>query len=143
MPESLSVLAQLIQLSVAPVFLMTGIAGILSVMTQRLARVIDRTRALDVIVLESEEADALVHQELRTLRGRMRMINRAISLCTFSALLVASVIALLFLGALFGYHLAPIVAGAFVVAMLLLIGGLLNFLGEVHLATRFMRVSAR
>jgi hypothetical protein len=143
MPDSLSELAQLIQLSVAPVFLLTGIAGILSVMTHRLARVIDRTRVLEIVVAEASAPDARVSQELRTLRGRMHLINRAISLCTISALLVASVIASLFLGALFGFHFAPMVAGAFVVAMLLLIGGLISFLGEVHLATRFMRTDAK
>jgi hypothetical protein len=143
MPDSLSELVQLIQLSVAPVFLLTGVAGFLSVMTQRLARVIDRTRALEAAATEASVPDPRANAELRTLRGRMNLINRAISLCTISALLVASVIASIFLGALFGFHLAPVVAGTFVVAMLLLIGGLVNFLGEVHLATRFVRTDAQ
>ncbi len=87
MPYSLADLAQLIQLSVAPVFLLTGIAGMLSVMTQRLARVIDRTRHLEerAKVLGLEEK--LVAEELRTLRLRMHSINRAVALCTYSALL--------------------------------------------------------
>jgi hypothetical protein len=140
MPESLSGLSQLIQLAIAPVFLLTGIAGILSVMTQRLARVIDRTRFLDpggpaTTVRLPPHALA----ELATLRARMHLINRAIALCTYSALMVAAVIAALFLGALLGLHLAPLVALAFVLAMLLLIGGLMSFLREVHLATRFFR----
>jgi hypothetical protein len=138
MPDSFSTLSQLIQLSIAPVFLLTGIAGILSVMAQRLARVIDRTRALDAAVA-SGRLDAATLEELRTLRRRMDLINRAIGLCTYSALMVASVIASLFLGALLGFHFAPVVALAFVGAMLLLIGGLICFLREVHLATRFFR----
>ncbi|MBW3630965.1 MAG: DUF2721 domain-containing protein, partial [Gemmatimonadetes bacterium] len=128
--------------SVAPVFLLTGIAGLLSVMTHRLARVIDRTRLLESLLAKAAAREEPLVSELRTLRARMHMINRAVSLCTFSALLVASVIASLFLGALFGFHFAPAVAGAFVIAMLLLIGGLINFLWEVHLATRFMRTDA-
>ena len=143
MPDSFSDLAQLIQLSVAPVFLLTGIAGILSVMTHRLARVIDRTRHLEEKAGALPAEETLVTEELRTLRRRMHAINRAIALCTYSALLVAAVIASLFLSALFGFHVAPVIAGAFVLAMLLLIGGLTNFLAEVHIATRFMRAVAR
>ena len=143
MPYSLADLAQLIQLAVAPVFLLTGIAGMLSVMTQRLARVIDRTRHLEERGKELGLDEKLVAEELRTLRLRMHTINRAVALCTYSALLVAAVIASLFLGALFGFHVAPLIAGAFVLAMLLMIGGLINFLAEVHIATRFMRVVAR
>lgn len=139
MPESLSGLSQLIQLAIAPVFLLTGIAGILSVMTQRLARVIDRTRFLDPGGPSTVRLAPHVAAELGTLRARMHLINRAIALCTYSALMVASVIAALFLGALLGLHLAPVVALAFVLAMLLLIGGLMSFLREVHLATRFFR----
>jgi hypothetical protein len=56
---------------------------------------------------------------------------------------VAAVIAALFLGALLEFDLTPAVALSFVVAMLLLIGGLVSFLGEVHLATRWMRQTAR
>ena len=142
LPESLTSLAQLIQLSVAPVFLLTGVAGMLSVMANRLARIIERSR-----VLESQSvagvADAFVLNEMHILRRRMVMINRAIALCTYSALLVASVIAAIFLGALFEFHLAPVVAGAFVIAMLFLVGGLISFLAEVHLSTRFMRASSR
>ena len=143
MPYSLSDLAALIQLSVAPVFLLTGIAGILSVMTHRLARVIDRTRHLEAKSAAPDPQEAGVAEELRTLRRRMYAINRAIALCTYSALLVAAVIAALFLGALFGFHVAPLIAGAFVLAMLLMIGGLINFLAEVHIATRSMRGAAK
>ena len=85
----------------------------------------------------------MVAGELRTLHHRIHLINLAISLCTFSALLVASVIASLFLGALLHFHYVPTVALAFVAAMLLLIGGLISFLREVRLATRFMRASWR
>jgi hypothetical protein len=143
MPETITGLAQIIQISVAPVFLLTGIAGILSVMTHRLARIIDRARSLEAARPEVVDHDRVWDEELRTLRSRMNMINRGIALCTYSALAVAAVIAALFLGALLEFDLTPAVALSFVVAMLLLIGGLVSFLGEVHLATRWMRQTAR
>ncbi len=139
MDDALTGLAQLIQISVAPVFLLTGIAGMLNVMAHRLARIIDRTRALESGRSQPEGIDAFGYRELRTLRNRIHMINRAIALCTYSALLVSAVIVALFLGAFFHFDLTTVVAVVFIGAMLFLIGGLMSFLGEVHLATRYMR----
>ena len=139
MNDALTGLAQLIQISVAPVFLLTGIAGMLSVMAHRLARIIDRTRALESGRGQPEGIDAFGYRELHTLRSRMHMINRAIALCTYAALLVSAVIVALFLGAFFHFDLTTVVAVVFIGAMLFLIGGLISFLGEVHLATRYMR----
>lgn len=143
MPESFATLAELIQISVAPVFLLTGIAGLLSVMTQRLGRIIDRMRALQERGVRPDGVDVSRVEELATLRVRVLQIHRAITLCTYSALLVSAVIAALFLGALFDVHIAYVVAVVFVGAMLLLIGGLASFLTEVHLTTRYIRQSLR
>lgn len=133
--SSIAGLAQLIQVSVAPVFLISGIGSFLGVLSNRLARIIDRTRRL--------EADPAIGWagELPALRSRSRLVNRAIGLSTISAVLVASVIALLFLGALLPVNLTSVVAAGFVLAMLALIAALLSFLAEVRLATRFLHGS--
>lgn len=130
-------LAHTIQLAVAPVFLLSGIAALLNVLASRLARIIDRTRTLEREAAAG--AGGPGPPELRILRGRMHHINRAIGLCTYSALLVASVVAAIFLGSFVRVDLSAAVAVAFVAAMLALIGGLVSFLREVHLATRWMR----
>ena len=145
-------LAHAIQLAVAPVFLLSGIAALLNVLTSRLARIIDRARTLERGV-PSPEAPAAsgaptmpaapdagaAHAELVVLRARTHLINRAIGLCTYSALLVAGVVAALFLGSFVRVGLSAAVAVAFVAAMLALIGGLVSFLREVHLSTRWLR----
>ncbi len=132
-------LAHAIQLAVAPVFLLSGIGALLGVLTNRLARIIDRKRMLE----EDEKGvsrDPRARQaELQVLGRRAMLINSAIGLCTFSALLVAGVVASLFLGTFVRLDFSAIVAGTFVLAMVCLMAGLVTFLGEVHAAIRFMR----
>ncbi len=130
-------LSRAIQLSVAPVFLLTGITGLLSIFTGRLARIIDRTRVMQ----EAFESGDLpqqkrLRQALEVQRRRTFLINRAI-LCTgITALLVSGVVAVLFISAVAALDVAAIVVPFFVLAMGSLIVGLVLFLLEVQLAIR-------
>ncbi|KPF62779.1 hypothetical protein IP88_14235 [alpha proteobacterium AAP81b] len=126
-----------IQLAVAPVFLLAGIGSILNVMTARLGRAVDRARRLESEIPgypSARRGDAL--KELRILDTRMRAANRALLLCTSSALLVCVVVALLFIGDLFPVRAPAVVATLFILAMVLLIAGLAVFLYEVQIALR-------
>ena len=140
--SQLSGLAHTIQLSVAPVFVLTGVGSFLNVLTNRLARIIDRTRVLEATRRE-DDVHGIVREEMRVLRRRTDLVNRAIGMCTYCALLVAGVVAALFVGAVLGLGVANVVAFAFVAAMATLILGLTSFLSEVHLATRHAREQAR
>jgi hypothetical protein len=80
---------------------------------------------------------------LRTLASRAGLINRAISLCTTSALLVCAVIGALFAGAFLEADLSVLVGLMFIAAMLALIGALVSFLREIHIATRSVRIGLR
>ena len=75
-----------------------------------------------------------------TLSRRARLINRAISLATISALLVCAVIAALFFGVFFSIDVSTLVGLVFIASMLTLMGGLLAFLREVHVAIRSLRI---
>ncbi len=139
--EPIATIAHVIQLSVAPVFLLTGIAGLLNVLTGRLARVIDRARVIERDLLSGDAAEeGAAHERLRTLAVRARWINSAISLCVASAILVASVVAVLFASAFWGSDYRGLVAGLFVSAMVALIAGLVFFLREISLATSSLRI---
>jgi hypothetical protein len=145
-PETpITSLAHAIQLAVAPVFLLSGIAALLGVLTNRLARIIDRSRQLEAAPPPTPEAraEARAAAELHVLRLRVRHVNRAITLCTYAALLVAGVVATLFVGAFAGFDLSGAVAAAFVLSMLALIAGLTSFLREIHVATLHYREAAR
>jgi CRP-like cAMP-binding protein len=134
-------IARVIQLSVAPVFLISGVGALLAVLSARLGRTIDRARALEATLAHADEnAQVRIHQELNVLSRRAKLIYRAILLGTTCALLVCFVIASLFISALAHYPISKIVGGLFIAAMMALIAALLFFLREVFLATRVLRI---
>ncbi|MDD5175232.1 MAG: DUF2721 domain-containing protein [Sterolibacterium sp.] len=132
--SDITTVVHVIQLAVAPVFLLTGIGALLSVLVNRLGRVVDRFRALEN---RSMAADA----EMAVLERRARLIHWAISLCTTGALLICIVIATLFVGAILVIDVSAVIAALFIVAMLALILGLLSFLREIFLATGGIHVT--
>jgi hypothetical protein len=136
-----STIAHLIQLAIAPVFLLAGIGAILNVLAQRLARVVDRARVLesDYGTLDDGEC-ARVAAELLLLDRRMRVVNHAISACTASALFVCLVIGILFVAELADIAWGRPTAVLFIAAMLLLTSGLLLFLYEIRLAMRAIKM---
>jgi len=143
MPTEISIttVAHVIQLAVAPVFLLTGVGTILNVMTSRLSRIIDRFRVLESTSLDPvdglfTQSQICLHQEeMKILAQRERVIYWAISLSSICALLVCVVIVTLFVGSVMGVQLSNLIAFLFIVAMLALIGGLLSLLREIYIAT--------
>ncbi len=138
--DPINSLAGIIQIAVAPVFLLAGIAGFLNVMSGRLGRIVDRARIMErrVANIDDAERKALANRELVTLWRRVRLINWSIGMCTASGLLVCVVVVELFLGDFWSLNLSALVVITFVLAMLLLIIALLLFLKEVQLATRVL-----
>lgn len=133
-------LARAIQLSLAPVFLLAGVSGLLGVFTNRLARIIERAR-----VLQDQQRDApiatgrQVCRELQIQKQRMELVMRAIQCCTVTVLLVALVVSMVFLSAVARLDLAPIVVPLFVAAMLFLMAAVLLFLREMQVAADQLR----
>ncbi|GGE16698.1 hypothetical protein GCM10011529_23940 [Polymorphobacter glacialis] len=146
MPVSPAVdtIAASIQLAVAPVFLLTGIGSILNVLASRLGRVTDRARKLESeIGGYPSERRRVALQDLAALNKRMGAAHWAIALCTFSALLVCLVVAILFVGELVPIRGAAIVPWLFIAAMGLLTAGLTLFLYEIQIAMRSVRFRAQ
>jgi Na+/melibiose symporter-like transporter len=139
--QNVGAVAHVIQLSVAPVFLLTAIGTMLSVMTNRLARIIDRARHYEA-KLEAAGPEKLpsLHQHLATLSRRADLIGHAIFLCTSTAVLVCTAIALLFLGDYLRYDMSLPVALLFVVGMVLLVIGLISFLREIFIAKSSLHI---
>ena len=129
-------IAHAIQLAIAPVFLLTGIAGLLGVMANRLARVIDRARMFEGTWGSMDAgARAAAQPEIHTLERRRRICSWSITFCTAAALFVCLVIVTLFVEEFFDKNLRWFAGGLFVAAMLGVICGLTCFLREVYLAT--------
>lgn len=136
--------AHVIQLAVAPVFLLTGVGAILSVLVNRLGRVVDRFRVLEQSLPAVKElALASVQIEMANLTQRARMIHWAIGLCTGCALLVCLVIATLFVGSITNVEMPAVIAIQFILAMLALVAGLVFFLREIALAKGSIHVIPR
>lgn len=134
-------ISQAIQLSIAPVFLLVGIAGFINAFVSRLSRVVDRSRHLEELLQEADgemREDAL--RELCILDRRARLVYVGITLGIATALLVCILIVIMFVEAFLGANHALLVGGLFVAAMLSLIGTLVSFLREVFLAITSLTV---
>jgi hypothetical protein len=128
--------AHVIQLAVAPVFLLSGVGVTLTVLTNRLARIIDRARVLEArLTNHPEQLHEKERTELKLLARRAHMVHLAITLGTTCALLIALLIVALFAGAFLAVDLSRLIGGLFVVAMLAFVGALMGFLREIYLAT--------
>jgi Protein of unknown function (DUF2721) len=142
---SLAHISTLIQSSVGPVFLISGVGVTLNVLTSRLARVVDRARGLEQERQHAadERARADIDSRLRVMARRARHINSAITLATISALLTAITVMLLFTSAFMPVNFGGSIAVLFVSSMLCLALAYLVFLIEVRIATASLRIGIR
>ncbi|MDC1435965.1 DUF2721 domain-containing protein [Gammaproteobacteria bacterium] len=140
MESSITALAEIIQIAVAPVFLLAGIAGFLNVMSSRLGRIVDRGRVLESKIISLGEGDVkrITKAEYETLRHRSRLINWSVAMCTASGLMVCIVVVSLFIGDYWDLDIAFLIISMFVLALIWLVLALLLFLFEVQLATNNM-----
>ena len=139
----LTQLAQIIQLAVAPVFLLAGLGAFLNVCAGRLARIVDRARKLEPRIFESrgEEHDRLI-REVRMLDRRIQVVNAAIFTTVLSALLISAVVILLFAAFLSGYRFGTAIALLFIAAMVCTGLGFAIFLHETRLGTKSVKIGS-
>lgn len=135
-------IAQAIQLSVAPVFLLAGVGATLNVLVGRLVRIVDRARVSEAQMEGAGDIEKeVLGERLKVLALRARLISRAIAFSVLCALLVPLVIVSLFVSAIVKVSLALPIAIAFVIALLSLSAGLVYFLREVFVATAALTFS--
>jgi hypothetical protein len=136
MAPHISNIAEVIQLAVAPVFLLTGVGATLNVLATRIGRIIDRARIMEEqLATAGPEAAVELHARLAVLSKRATLISRALGLSVTCGLLVSLVVAALFVSSSLKLDLATPIAIAFVGALLSLVTALLFFLREVFIAT--------
>jgi pheromone shutdown protein TraB len=138
---SIADISQAIQLSIAPVFLLVGIAGFINAFVARLSRVVDRSRVLEELLNGADtEGRETALKELCILDRRARLVYVGITLGITTALLVCILIVTVFLEAFLGVSHAILIGGLFIAAMLSLIGTLVAFLREVFLAVSSLTI---
>ena len=137
-------IAHAIQLALAPVFLFSGIGVLLGVLTNRLARIVDRARKVEENIRQAAATDLdAAREQLAVASRRARFINTSITLSTIAALLIALVVALIFASTFVPMNLAAYIAVLFVLAMIALVCALLSFLVEVRIAIAALKIGAR
>ena len=142
-PETpISAIAHVIQLAIAPVFLISGVATLLSVLANRLGRIVDRARALEAqLDILDEAKKPRAWEELLRLSTRARLVNFAITFATICALLTCITIQTLFLGTFLPINLSKLITVLFIAAMVALFLALMAFLREAITATRALRIA--
>jgi hypothetical protein len=135
-------IAHLIQVALTPIFLISAIGVTLNVLTSRLARIVDRARALEERLLLDRQAPRARewHLQLAVLERRAGYINAAITFIILSALFIALVVVMLFVNAFLRWDLSGFIACLFILSMLALAAALLAFLIEVRIATKSLRI---
>lgn len=131
-------IASVIQLAVAPVFLLAGIAGLLNVLSVRLGRAVDRVRVVETRLGKEPHSDhvTILQAEISALWSRIRLANWSIRMFVAGALVVCLVIVSLFFSEFAHFNMSAAIVVLFLGAMLLLIMGLILFLVEVSISTR-------
>ncbi|SFZ98530.1 hypothetical protein MNB_SV-5-1513 [hydrothermal vent metagenome] len=144
-PNVISSVAHLIKLSVAPVFLITGIAALINIFVGRLTRIIDRFERLAVELEEKKKMDPSytpcqkVVYKRDLLLKRLKTTNLAIALATLAGLMVALVVASLFLSSVMKFDNSTFIVILFISAMLFLVLSLILFLREIFYTHNFAR----
>ncbi|AEP29603.1 DUF2721 domain-containing protein [Brumicola nitratireducens] len=134
---------EIIQLALAPIFLIVGIGTLVNVATGRVARVIDRARWFEDLAREQPaRIDRRAKHEIRTLNKRMRLANWSINFLIASALVICFDVILLMVNGLISTSLDTAVLVTFMISILFLTGGLIAFFFEVSLATASLKISA-
>jgi H+/Cl- antiporter ClcA len=133
-----------IQLAVAPVFLLTAIGTVIAALNIRLGRAVDRRRDLESkLATMAAEEQISARQELAVIARRIQFVYFAITAAVTSGLFVCLLIAGAFIGAFVQVRLSYTIGAMFVFAMLALIASLLLFLREIFLAVSTPRHVAR
>lgn len=128
-------ITRVIQLAIAPVFLLSAVATIINVLITRLSRAVDRRRTLEehLTIYQDEHLEQAI-AELRLLQRRIMLVLWSVSLATLAGLLVCLLVGTAFAGAYLGLDLTSGIAILFIAAVLAMTGCLILFLREITIA---------
>jgi hypothetical protein len=139
--ESLASLLPIIQLAITPVILVSGMGALLIVLTNRMGRIVDRTRHLaEAVPAATGEARRHLEVQLDIMWARSLLIRRSVTAAGLSMLLSCLLIVALFVGALLDWPVREAVLLLFAASVLLLTASLVEFLRDIFMALRALRL---
>jgi ABC-type transporter Mla maintaining outer membrane lipid asymmetry permease subunit MlaE len=134
-------IAQTIQLALAPVFVLVAIGNILNLLSTRLGRVVDRSRQLQEQHKQTSGAEHdMIVREIRLIDSRIALIGKAILLLVISGITIGLVVALLFIEEFLEFDLQQVAGAGFILAIAMLMWALLLFLRETRAAASALRI---
>ncbi len=138
-------LLPMIQLAITPVILITGLGSLLLTMTNRLGRIVDRTRILagQARVATEGEERAHIESQLRILFHRAGLVRMAVSLAATSMFVSGLLVVAIFLSALLRIEAGFALLGLFVAAIALLLGALVYLLRDINKALHALGLEVR
>jgi hypothetical protein len=138
---SMPMIAQTIQLALAPVFVLVAIGNIMNILTSRLGRIVDRSRHLRTLHAATNDAqhDEVV-VEMRIVDRRIQLIGRALFVLVSSGLGIGVTVGMVFVGEILGMELRMLTASTFFLAISLLMLALVFLLMETRIVARSLRL---
>jgi hypothetical protein len=126
-------LSTMISHALAPSFLLTAVAALVSILIARMTRITDRLRRLNQIA-HDDEARIWLKVDIARLRRREFLLNQSLHLVVTSGIAITALLLFGFVASLLGYRHEPGAGVLFVVALVLLVGSLLRFLQDIRIA---------
>lgn len=139
-------LLPMIQLAITPVILITGLGSLLLTMTNRLGRIVDRTRILAGQARTAPaggEERAHIESQLRILFRRARLVRMAVSLAALSMFVSGLLVVAIFLSALLGLEAGPVLLALFIASIGLLLSALVYFLRDINMTLNALGLEVR
>jgi hypothetical protein len=139
-------LVEIIQLAITPVILISGMGALMLTLTNRMGRIVDRTRSLAGLVRAAAGPDRAHHEEqLDILWRRALLIRRAVTFNGLSMLVACVLVAcvlvvVVFTGVVLGWNIEVAVIVLFEASLVLLIASLVTFLQDIFLSLRALRL---
>ncbi|MDX2187327.1 MAG: DUF2721 domain-containing protein [Opitutaceae bacterium] len=131
----------LIQFAITPVILISGLGSLVIAMTNRLGRIVDRTRLLAVQARPANGPErANLEAQIKIMFRRAKIMRWAMTLIVSSMFVSGALIAVLFASALLHAPMAGIILGVFITSVALMLGGLAAFVADVIVSLKALRV---
>jgi len=136
-----SSLLPIIQLAITPVILISGMGALMLTLTNRMGRIVDRTRSLALQVHAAVAADrAHLESQLEIMWRRAKLIRMAVTFAGLSMLLACGLIIVIFAAAVLGHDFAAVAVIFFMGSILLLVAALGAFLRDIYVSLHALRL---
>ncbi len=133
--DTLSSFLPIIQLAITPVILISGMGALMITLTNRMARIVDRTRVVAEAIPSAQPDDRKhLESQLDIMWRRALLLRRAVTSNGLSMLVSCLLVVAIFASAMLGLHLQVLMLVLFCSSILFLILSLVDFLRDIFVS---------